>query len=524
YVIDPETLRAEQLAHGDRLTGAIERDYITSILEGGEHDIWIGTENAGVMHLPADWRGFTTFIPPEDEAEVEVVTTVLADGDQIWIGGEHGLRRLMPGESDLRRRWPEVAPGPINTERRGLAVTRDHLWVLQDRGLIRRNRADGSEPRLIELQTGAFEYVVPRFVHPASDQTVWLGIDGVSLALVDREGAIVDQWLPDAEPPRQMPALTPKMMRRGPDDRWWLLGGTQVYRQREDGSFEAMLPNRGVSLLSMLIDGEVLWLASDSTLERFRIDAGGLRREARWTDGDGLPAGLIHSVQRHGRDLWLITSNGMARLDLDSGRFRRFSAAEGLLLSEALRGAVDWLNDGRLAVGTTRGLLIVDPDRIGTVESPPPVWLTSMRAGDRQLELVPGGPRRFELGWRENSLRFDFVALSFVHPDSNRFRARLIGWEDDWSETMAERSRYYSNLPHGHYRFEVQAASADGLWNRAGDAVEISIAPPPWQAPPALAGYALLALGVTGLAWRSFRTRGRRREDLRRALEQRQLA
>jgi len=523
-VIDPDSLQVEQIAHGDRLAGAIERVQIFDFLEGGEHGTWIATMGAGAYHLPADWRGFITYPAPSASPYAERVTAVLFDGQQIWLGAESNLRRLVLDRTEPEQRWPEVDPSPLTKIRRGLAVTRDYLWELQTSGLIRRNRHDGSDPRQVESWIVRENEPTPSFIYTASEETIWVGLEGGLLELRDQDGNVIDRWNTDLEAPRRLDDPSPTMIRQGPDGRWWLLGGTQLFRQRPDGSFEPMLAERNLTLLNMLFDGDSLWLASDSTLERFRIGPEGLRREARWTDRDGLPAGLVHSIQRHEGDLWLITSNGLARLDIESGRFRRFTAAEGLLLSEAWSGAVDRMDDGRMAIGTSNGLLIVDPARIGTVETPPPVWLTTMRAGDWSRPLRPNGPRRFALDWMENSLRFDFAALSFVDADANRFRTRLVGWDEDWSASTGERSRYYSNLPDGEYRFEVQAASADGIWNRAGDALDLTIAPPPWRAPPALAGYALLALVLTGLGWRSMRTRARRREDLRRAREQQQLA
>ena len=168
---------------------------------------------------------------------------------------------------------------------RALAVTRDYLWGLQTSGLIRRNRHDGSDPQRIPVEVD-LDLVIPKFLHQASEETLWLGAEGGVLLLLNQNGDTLDAWQAGAEPPRNLPTLTPKMIRRGPDGRMWLLGGTQLYRQRADGSFEAMLPEHGLTLLHMLFDDDTLWLASDSTLERFRVAPTGLQQEARWTDRD----------------------------------------------------------------------------------------------------------------------------------------------------------------------------------------------------------------------------------------------
>ena len=63
--------------------------------------------------------------------------------------------------------------------------------------------------------------------------------------------------------------------------------------------------------------------------------------------------------------------------------------------------------------------------------------------------------------------------MSFVKPESVKFRYKLDGLNADWVEAGTRRTAYYSYLPPGHYVFQVIAANSDGVWNTVGVSVKI---------------------------------------------------
>ena len=69
---------------------------------------------------------------------------------------------------------------------------------------------------------------------------------------------------------------------------------------------------------------------------------------------------------------------------------------------------------------------------------------------------------------------FDFTVLTFSSPEDARFRYRLEGFDDTWTEITEPRRAFYPRLPAGKYRFRVSAANADGVWNDAGATTSIT--------------------------------------------------
>ena len=82
-------------------------------------------------------------------------------------------------------------------------------------------------------------------------------------------------------------------------------------------------------------------------------------------------------------------------------------------------------------------------------------------------------------------ISFVFSALDYSAPEKNQYRYRLEGFDRDWIHKAQFRQATYTNLPPGSYRFVVQAANNDGIWNRVGVTLPVRGTPAPcnwWDA------------------------------------------
>jgi signal transduction histidine kinase len=97
--------------------------------------------------------------------------------------------------------------------------------------------------------------------------------------------------------------------------------------------------------------------------------------------------------------------------------------------------------------------------------------------------------------------------VSLSAPDRIRFRYRLDGFDEGWSEPVPAREAIYTNLGPGSYRFRVMATNSDGLWNGPEAVAALEIAPRVWQmASVQIAG----ALGAAFIVLALYRLRLRR--------------
>lgn len=149
--------------------------------------------------------------------------------------------------------------------------------------------------------------------------------------------------------------------------------------------------------------------------------------------------------------------------------------------------------DGKFWFPMAKGLAIIDPKTIKRASTPPPVLIEEARI-DQKLSEMPSAGIRIEPN--QNSLEIDYTALGFVGAERMRFRYRLEGLDEAWTEAGARRTAYFSHLPYGEYTFRVIAANYDGVWNTQGATVKIVIIRPFYRK---TWFYALLGFGVFGI-------------------------
>jgi diguanylate cyclase (GGDEF)-like protein len=179
--------------------------------------------------------------------------------------------------------------------------------------------------------------------------------------------------------------------------------------------------------------------------------------------------------------------------------------------------------NGRVDVIGSLAVLQFDPNVSGRGERPAPkaLWRAVTRiTGDGRrfpLPLHNGAPPHFPEG--DFALEFLYALPDLGRVEGQRYRARLVGYEDALSEWASNNSFTYSYLPPGHFRLQLQAKDTHG---RISSVEDFSfVIDPPWHATLAarlgffLVGIALLAWGLAA----HVRRRTARLEADRNALE-----
>ncbi|HVN83156.1 MAG TPA: response regulator, partial [Terriglobia bacterium] len=144
-----------------------------------------------------------------------------------------------------------------------------------------------------------------------------------------------------------------------------------------------------------------------------------------------------------------------------------YGTADGMATSECACDSQPsgWKShDKRLWFATSKGVVVVDPDRVKRSELLPRLLVESVRIDDnsmpksRVIRALPG----------KGNIEIRYTALGLIAPEKARFRYRLDGYDKDWVEARGRRVAYYTNLPPGQFRFRVIAANGDGVWNQNG--------------------------------------------------------
>jgi ligand-binding sensor domain-containing protein len=238
------------------------------------------------------------------------------------------------------------------------------------------------------------------------------------------------------------------------------------------------LPDEGVTGFAEDAAG-YMWMATDNGLTRLDEKSGRFRT---FTTQHGLPNNDIASVLITGDTLWVSTSRGLACVNTRLLRFTAFDEDDGLPPSGFESDAITRDSTGRIYFGNARGLVSVQPQAMRLNRLVPPIFLTSFRVDGREfLRGTLEDPTPIELSHTQYSFDFDMAALSFDNPAENQFAYRLEGFENRWNKVGNRPFASYTNVPPGEYVLHVIGANNDGVWNRQGYRLAISISPPFWQ-------------------------------------------
>ncbi len=518
---------------------------ILSVRQDHDGSHWFGTASHGLLRRHQDrWEALSS----ADGLTFDVVTTLFEDREgALWVGTDGGgLHRLRDGKL-----WTLAADEGLPHEL---------LWTAYEdrRGALWLGTGGGG---LIRVENGRFRQFTAdeglpsrRFMALAEDDrgALWVGGWGDGLFRVEGERLVRV---------RADPAfITSLLFDR--DGTLWIGTEKEGLAALRHGRLTARdgLASDNVRVLHLDRRGD-LWVGTDGGLSR--LGAGRSGPPVTYTTRDGLPHNTVTDIHEDSTGgLWLGTyGGGLARLQGE--RFVRVSRADGLFddviyriledgqgrfwmssnkglftvpradLEERLAGRratvrsaaygtsdgmrhvecqgfyqpAGWkTRDGRLLFPTLKGLVVVEPERMRLNPLPPPVALEALRANTRPVPLA----ETVTLDPGRTDLEFQYTALSLLQPDKVAFRYRLEGFDERWVEAGSRRVAYYTNVPPGAYRFQVQAANNDGVWNQHGASARLTLRPRYYQT-PLFAVLCATAVGLSVLGLHRLRLAGLRR-------------
>ena len=216
-----------------------------------------------------------------------------------------------------------------------------------------------------------------------------------------------------------------------------------------------------------------IWISYRDALGMTRLRGDALT-PTHITVQDGLRSNQIYAIKpdQKGR-IWVSTDTGVDVLE--AGKWRHYGSEDGLIWNDTDSLALTVDPEDNVWIGTSAGLSKFAQPEFSIKEQPPLVVLTSISGNSQKWQPgdVPALP------FSQRSLLIQYAALSYESTSAMRFRYRLTGLDDKWTETT-ERSVRFAALPSGHYVFEITAAGPNGLWNPSPARFVFSIRSPWW--------------------------------------------
>ncbi|MTI88284.1 MAG: GHKL domain-containing protein [Balneolaceae bacterium] len=160
-------------------------------------------------------------------------------------------------------------------------------------------------------------------------------------------------------------------------------------------------------------------------------------------------------------DLWIGTFNGVYKWSGED--LRHYSEEKGLIGNEVNRNAFFRDSEGYIWIGTELGVNILDKnEELGKKTPDLKLEAVSTYAFSDWLSKDNPGIR-----YDDNTVHFDFLAISYLYNDNIIYRYKLEGVEKDWNYTnnYSATSATYRNLESNEYTFMIQARNDVSEWS-----------------------------------------------------------
>jgi len=193
-------------------------------------------------------------------------------------------------------------------------------------------------------------------------------------------------------------------------------------------------------------------------------------------NGIEISSPVFFIFQDHKGFFWIGSDNGVYRWDGGS-KLEIYNSNNGLAGWETNRSAGISDSKGRIWIGTDRGLSCFEPGFDQNIIPMPVIhFLYAEDSRGVQHELT----RKSSINYIDNSLLFQFRAISFYNEDLIEYKYKLEGFDEEWqdiNQPLLGKVRYIGLKP-GKYVFCVKAKNISGAWTEVERSFPIRITPP----------------------------------------------
>ncbi len=498
-----------------QLPSAIRQLQVLSLAEDRQGNFWVGTDH-GLLRMTSKLSVSGDLSNHTQEPEV---TAVYEDRDgDIWYGGLRGLERLRDGiftTYAAAQGLHSQTNGPVFVDASGrtwFAPLEGGLYWLQDGrvGQITAAGLDkdvvysisGSDGQLwVGRQRGGLTVLTQKrnsfssrsytqadglaqnsvySVHQNRDGTVWAGTVNAGVSRL-KDGRFTSYSTASGMPSNAISSIV-----EGYDGTMWFGTPNGLASLAVNGGWTNHTASDGLpssEVRTIFEDSKhVLWIATSAGLASFH----GGHLESTRNLPDSLREQIFGIAEDRSGSLWIVTSDHVLEVNrgrllrgvLDDSSIQSYGIMDGLPGVEGVRRDRSVVADslGRVWFSLNRGLVVADPKFAAGYSAP-------VRA---RIETSPPGARSnlkaeltYPAGVRSITLTYGSTSLSA--PERTRFRYRLAGSDQGWSDVVSAGHVIYSDLRPGNYSFQIVASSNNGLWNGPATIVPFVVEPALWQ-------------------------------------------
>lgn len=539
-----------QLNHKQGNDSSLSGNFVYSMLTGSDGRIWIGTVNEGLNLYNSSTNSFAHYRhePSNNSSLAQRTASAIFEDKQhnLWIGTHRGGVCLYAPGADKFKTYRQEADINSLSYSDVKALCQDkkgNIWIGTDGGGLNLfNRDNNTFTHYIEdpgNPNSVNSDAILDIIEDAAGRGLWVSTWGGGLNFFNPEKGTFKHYINNPEDKTSISSSFVQKAFEDSEGNLWIgtyYGGLNLYN-KQTNTFTRITKDAagatsfsGNNVVSINEDKQKnIWIGTDDgglncyslKTKQFAhyfnssekspdcrvifIDSKGrvwigqlglylynpsLDKFSQIAGNGGFSTEFIKGVtEDEVGNLWVSTSNGLARFNPDTYSFKTYNTADGLQGSEYESNAFLRARDGEMFFGGNTGLNAFFPKDIKTNRFAPPVYITGFQIFNKTV--IPGTKnsplscnisftKDITLDYRQSSISFDFAALNYVTAENNQYAYQLDGIDKGWVYAGNATKASYTNLSPGTYRFGVKAANNDGIWNETGTFINITIKPPFW--------------------------------------------
>ena len=526
---------------------SLSHDGTVSLYVDQVGSLWIGTNGGGINRIDSNRKPISLFqYNPMDAGSLSSsdVRSILEDqSGYVWIGTVDGLnrheRQVDPGMTPAKfTHFKHDPTDPHSLSNNGiLSIAEDqtgNLWFgtsLMGLDVYNRETDKFTHYKNVPNDSHSLSNNIVRALFVDHSGRLWIGTFNGGLNQFDSETEQFIRYQHDPDDSNSLSDNTVMSITESPIGELWIgtLGGLNKFDENKNifihyihnPNDPSSLSHNGAS--TVFVDQEgVLWIGTNGGgLNRFDEQN---ERFIHYREIDGLPSDTVMGIMEDDQgNLWISTSHGISKFNPRLETFRNYDFYDGLQGNQFNFNTLYKSNSGELYFGGVDGLNAFYPSAIQDNPNIPPIVITDFQLGNKPVQIGAESVLKksilemeeLVLSHQDRVISFEFAALSFTSPQKNRYRYKLEGFDETWTEVGSDRRFVtYTNLDPGEYVFYIIGSNNDGIWNEQGTSIEITIAPPWWGTIWFRVSMILLLVGIVSgvFIWQLRRRRSREKE------------
>jgi ligand-binding sensor domain-containing protein/serine phosphatase RsbU (regulator of sigma subunit) len=479
-------------------TNGLPNNYIQTIFQDYEGNMWFGTFGGGLIEKPVETF---SFYKNRDGAGKENVFAILSDREQnLWIGSDLGLsvNTFLRGKQSIRF-------GKQN----GFVKDEVHCLLQDMEGLIWVGTNTSGiyiyDPVNKKFRNFSREYQLP----------VW----PVNCMLQAKDGGIVIGTQEGAHfyDPKKKAVKTVTTLEgllhndvlglfEDSKHRIWFCSHQAPPYYLHDSEFTVFKDIPGLDSYNINSATEDshgnIWIASEGDGVFVFND----NIFVNYTEKHGLLSNYCYSITTDiNKSVWISHKNGLSEKREAYRNFYTHTKADGLNFTENNLNAFSRDADNNIWFGTPEGIVRYNPANSSDRTTEPRLEIAGVYLNNVFYKAGEKIVKRFD----KYNTRIEFTGISLTDPAKVMYKYRLLGVDSIWQMTN-NRFVEYPRLTDGVYVFQVMARNSEGRWTSNPAELRFEILLPYWKR---LWFYVLLMLMVVAIAslFIYFRTRNLRR-------------